>query len=996
MNGPSSLFRVAELCIRFRRGTLIPLYPTLASQLAAIAREYGLPSTGGIVLYLLSTSDPTQSNTTSSPLPGSRVFTAEDGPRIGEEAWNVLWRRLFEAEDDGMGFLTDSEGFSDDDEYDLAKAAPPVPPIPSSHFDSSYHNAFDQAQPTLPVVGGELQPGKRDFSSESEESRHSEEVAIAPASLYPPSTSLPSTTPRNAAASAFNTRNIHGNTTHTQPESQGKSRRSSSFSKASPHSHSHSNKSSSSRPLDGRGYGTSIIVGKVEFDIDWRRGGRSRWYEGFIQGAEPRSNGPSAAASPYETSHSSQQPPTAAAQEQTLGEGARQQELLLPNLLRERQSSGGAKSVDLDALTQSVPQMRIRTASGMPGMVESVLDSAPAPETKANPGLGIQDLSDFANLGEGKSEQEPSRSLSSSSVHSSEALDRSPQDDTYATLDDDADHSGMELVGSDSDTNTHSEPRASASKADDEDALLESPIASSRGSLSDMFPNDASTWQSIADEPHPDEELSEMAMVETTGLGIQGVKVEELAKSRPAGVVEQVVGSETNDEAGIPPPQDDVADVIALLAQHPSTNALPTPLAAPAPLEPGRDIRSSVASSLSDSQSQSKPNVESPIGSRVSTPSPPDGHLASNLSRHGGQGWVPAYLRTSEPSRVLSEEKVPHRIVDDFAEEGRNEVRELPTNTSTFETDSIHDSQRSSTIGLMENLADLEKALEELSPRVTRKAGQGNKSRTYRDTATPFHQNPTRPPVPSTPSYTFEPSTSPRLAARPVFIYPSSSRRSGAPLRDLSLLANAPGYEASSEGERNAPRSPGARNASELDSFPDLGGTSQPEPLLQQKIIDVLPQLRSQNSPNLVATPAAWQSSSSPANRSPRSEAFKDSSEVSPTPQEFRIFRKLPQVPIKASQEDQPSGPPLVPTPPPRSPALGAFKKQSRKQAKNAAVSEDGEAKEKSFFGKKLNGLFKRSDRKIWICVTFAFFVLISALHSSLPRASYLPSSSRF
>lgn len=32
---------------------MIPLYPTLSLQLSAIAREYGLPSTGGMVLYLV-------------------------------------------------------------------------------------------------------------------------------------------------------------------------------------------------------------------------------------------------------------------------------------------------------------------------------------------------------------------------------------------------------------------------------------------------------------------------------------------------------------------------------------------------------------------------------------------------------------------------------------------------------------------------------------------------------------------------------------------------------------------------------------------------------------------------------------------------------------------------------------------------------------------------------------------------------------------------------
>ena len=64
-----------------RRGTLLPLYPTLGGQLYAIAREYGLPSVGGISLYLV---DDGQGG---------------DGPRIGDSTWATLWSSFFEEED---------------------------------------------------------------------------------------------------------------------------------------------------------------------------------------------------------------------------------------------------------------------------------------------------------------------------------------------------------------------------------------------------------------------------------------------------------------------------------------------------------------------------------------------------------------------------------------------------------------------------------------------------------------------------------------------------------------------------------------------------------------------------------------------------------------------------------------------------------------------------------------------------------------------------------
>ncbi|KAF8578737.1 hypothetical protein K439DRAFT_1663571 [Ramaria rubella] len=67
---------------QFRRGTLIPLYPTLQSQLGAIAREYSLPSTGGLVLYLVLSSQD----------------GALDGPRISDDTWKLLWHKALQAE----------------------------------------------------------------------------------------------------------------------------------------------------------------------------------------------------------------------------------------------------------------------------------------------------------------------------------------------------------------------------------------------------------------------------------------------------------------------------------------------------------------------------------------------------------------------------------------------------------------------------------------------------------------------------------------------------------------------------------------------------------------------------------------------------------------------------------------------------------------------------------------------------------------------------------
>ncbi|KAI0274940.1 hypothetical protein BC834DRAFT_1037547 [Gloeopeniophorella convolvens] len=78
---------------QFRRGTLVPLFPTLQNQLWAIAKEYALPSTAGMILYLVSAApSPTTEQEWSAP--------DEPGPRLSEDIWKHLWTRVvrFEAE----------------------------------------------------------------------------------------------------------------------------------------------------------------------------------------------------------------------------------------------------------------------------------------------------------------------------------------------------------------------------------------------------------------------------------------------------------------------------------------------------------------------------------------------------------------------------------------------------------------------------------------------------------------------------------------------------------------------------------------------------------------------------------------------------------------------------------------------------------------------------------------------------------------------------------
>ncbi|WFD25428.1 hypothetical protein MNAN1_000390 [Malassezia nana] len=94
----ATLPRSASAPTLARRGTLLPLYPTLGGQLYAIAREYGLPSVGGISLYLVDDG------------------SGNEGPRIGDSTWAALWSGFFEDEEHESA-LPASLDMSDSESY---------------------------------------------------------------------------------------------------------------------------------------------------------------------------------------------------------------------------------------------------------------------------------------------------------------------------------------------------------------------------------------------------------------------------------------------------------------------------------------------------------------------------------------------------------------------------------------------------------------------------------------------------------------------------------------------------------------------------------------------------------------------------------------------------------------------------------------------------------------------------------------------------------------
>jgi len=119
----TALPRSASAPTLARRGTLLPLYPTLGGQLYAIAREYGLPSVGGISLYLVDDGN------------------GNDGPRIGDSTWAALWSGFFDEEERDVAppvpDLSDSESYSRPTPLPYMRKSQPSPRMRQTSRDSS-------------------------------------------------------------------------------------------------------------------------------------------------------------------------------------------------------------------------------------------------------------------------------------------------------------------------------------------------------------------------------------------------------------------------------------------------------------------------------------------------------------------------------------------------------------------------------------------------------------------------------------------------------------------------------------------------------------------------------------------------------------------------------------------------------------------------------------------------------------------------------------------
>ncbi|KII94005.1 hypothetical protein PLICRDRAFT_171693 [Plicaturopsis crispa FD-325 SS-3] len=223
---------------QFRRGTLVPLHPTLQSQLGAIAKEYALPSTAGMILYLVTTA-PSRS-LTSSPVPPDNTPSEEEdsgepGPRLSEEIWKHLWTRVLRAERDELmsaGRLTPASfGLGIQRSYSPQEMQGSLRPLVSPA-------RIETPRP----LSRTFAPSPSTPSSFSDQRSNSK-------SAPPSSSQSEPDTPNTSASSHFEEHEIH-------PQVEGMEL---------PGLHSQS---------------LIPILAKVEFDIDKRRAG---WYEPWVR-----------------------------------------------------------------------------------------------------------------------------------------------------------------------------------------------------------------------------------------------------------------------------------------------------------------------------------------------------------------------------------------------------------------------------------------------------------------------------------------------------------------------------------------------------------------------------------------------------------------------------------------------------------------------------------------------------------------------------------------
>lgn len=230
---------------QFRRGTLVPVHASLQSQLGAIAKEYALPSTAGLILYLVSSAKSPEQRGPTPGLEPHEDLMEEPGPRLSEDIWKHVWTRVIKIEQRDDNLLLPSPVSKSPGVFGLAAGAQSTPFLPHE----------SNGQPLRPFIStngidrGQPQPSAYTF-------------AASPS------------TPSSGSDLRSNTKSAPPSSSQSEPETPNTSSGSHEF---------HNDPATRANSLDLPGlHSPSIIpiLAKVEFDIDRRK---AAWYDPWLR-----------------------------------------------------------------------------------------------------------------------------------------------------------------------------------------------------------------------------------------------------------------------------------------------------------------------------------------------------------------------------------------------------------------------------------------------------------------------------------------------------------------------------------------------------------------------------------------------------------------------------------------------------------------------------------------------------------------------------------------
>ncbi|WWC65659.1 uncharacterized protein I303_108280 [Kwoniella dejecticola CBS 10117] len=171
---------------KWRRGKLLPLQPTLGSMLVCIAREYGLPSTVGIGVYLvLPGQAPRDESSSSADSSYSESNDDPNGPQISSSTWSTLFSAHLMNSAPAIGGVSRS-------------STPSQTPMKSGLYTVDTSLSMEYPLSPLSMIrsstsqpsSSQKQRMKRSKSTEPPELSHSSDVSISSMGIPPTPASL--------------------------------------------------------------------------------------------------------------------------------------------------------------------------------------------------------------------------------------------------------------------------------------------------------------------------------------------------------------------------------------------------------------------------------------------------------------------------------------------------------------------------------------------------------------------------------------------------------------------------------------------------------------------------------------------------------------------------------------------------------------------------------------------------------------------------------------